>query len=153
MTRVKFPDYLEAALSRLREDWARPDNSKQPSQVHYGTIASGNAVIKAQSLRNEIVKQLGGDILCVETGAAGVMSTFASLVAKGICDCADENKNDIWQKYAALVAAAYIKDLLMAAMVPSMVQIKRSFRNRLYDSRKPPNVFSCCYCNLSLIEE
>jgi len=34
------------------------------------------------------------------------------LVVRGICDYCDDNKNDLWQGYAAVVAAAYTRALL-----------------------------------------
>jgi nucleoside phosphorylase len=44
--------------------------------------------------------------------AAGLMNTFPCLVIRGICDYSDSHKNKEWQGYAAMVAAAYAKDLL-----------------------------------------
>jgi nucleoside phosphorylase len=40
------------------------------------------------------------------------MDSFPCLVIRGVCDYADSHKNDIWQPYAAAVAAAYAKKLL-----------------------------------------
>lgn len=40
------------------------------------------------------------------------MHTLPCLVIKGIADYADSHRNDRWQSYAALTAAAYAKDLL-----------------------------------------
>ena len=34
------------------------------------------------------------------------------LIVRGICDYCDENKNDLWQKYSAVVSAAYVRALL-----------------------------------------
>lgn len=51
-------------------------------------------------------------IRCFETEAAGLMDLFPCIVIRGICDYCDDHKNDIWQPYAAVVAAAYAKDLL-----------------------------------------
>jgi nucleoside phosphorylase len=44
--------------------------------------------------------------------AAGLMNDFPCIVIRGICDYADSHKNDTWQKYAAIAAAAYAKELL-----------------------------------------
>ena len=33
-------------------------------------------------------------------------------IVRGICDDCDKNKNDVWQPYAAVVAAAYTRALL-----------------------------------------
>jgi nucleoside phosphorylase len=57
------------------------------------------------------------DILCFEMEAAGLMNSFPCLVIRGICDYADSHKNDEWQGYAAMAAAAYAKDLLKRILV------------------------------------
>lgn len=85
-------------------------------QIHYGLIASGNQVIKDAAFRNKINKQLGGNVLCFEMEAAGLMNDFRCLVIRGICDYADSHKNNNWQEYAAAVAAAFAKEFL--SMVP-----------------------------------
>ncbi|KAF4631103.1 hypothetical protein G7Y89_g7028 [Cudoniella acicularis] len=80
--------------------------------VHYGTIASGNQVMKDAKKRDEVAKDF--DVLCFEMEAAGLMNidTFPCLVIRGICDYADTHKNKDWQGYAASTAAAYTKELL-----------------------------------------
>jgi nucleoside phosphorylase len=80
--------------------------------VHYGTIASGNQVIRSAARRDGLSAELGG-VLCFEMEAAGLMNSFPCLVIRGICDYADSHKNKKWQAYAAAVAAAYAKELLM----------------------------------------
>ncbi|PLB49296.1 ankyrin repeat protein [Aspergillus steynii IBT 23096] len=85
-------------------------------QVHYGIIASGNTVMKDASHRDELAAALndrtGGDCICFEMEAAGLMNDFPCLVIRGISNYADSHKNDKWQKYAAMTAAAYAKELL-----------------------------------------
>lgn len=81
-------------------------------QFHYGTIASGNTLVKDASTRNKIVAQVPGDCICFEMEAAGMMNNFPCLVIRGICDYADSHKNDRWQPYAALTAAAYAREFL-----------------------------------------
>jgi len=81
------------------------------THVHYGLIASGNQVVKDVNLRDELNSRFGGNVLCVEMEAAGLMD-FPSIVIRGICDYADSEKNKDWQEYAAAVAAACAKELL-----------------------------------------
>jgi nucleoside phosphorylase len=81
--------------------------------VHYGTVASGNQVMKNALERDRISLELDG-VLCFEMEAAGLMNSFPSLVIRGICDYADSHKNKRWQHYAAATAAAYAKELLLA---------------------------------------
>ncbi|EHK25608.1 ankyrin repeat protein, partial [Trichoderma virens Gv29-8] len=80
--------------------------------IHYGLIASGNQVVKDSRIRDKIVQEL--DVLCFEMEAAGLMDNFPCLVVRGICDYSDSHKNKQWQNYAAAVAAAYTKELLLA---------------------------------------
>jgi nucleoside phosphorylase len=79
--------------------------------VHYGTIASGNQVMKNAVERDKVSVDLGG-VLCFEMEAAGLMNSFPCLVIRGICDYADSHKNKRWQVYAAGMAAAYAKEVL-----------------------------------------
>ncbi|KAL5359317.1 nucleoside phosphorylase domain-containing protein [Aspergillus floccosus] len=88
----------------------KPRNINTPV-VHYGLIASGNQVMKHGPTRDRLAKELG--IICFEMEAAGLIDNFPCLVIRGICDYADSHKNKTWQKYAAAVAAAYAKDLLV----------------------------------------
>ena len=85
----------------------RPSRRHQNPVVHYGTIASGNQVIKDSRLRDRLGREFGA--ICVEMEAAGLMNNFPCLVVRGVCDYADRHKNDGWQKYAATTAAAYAK--------------------------------------------
>ncbi|KAF2002585.1 purine and uridine phosphorylase, partial [Amniculicola lignicola CBS 123094] len=80
--------------------------------VHYGLIASGNQVIKDAGHRDLLNSDLGGQVLCVEMEAAGLMNSFPCIAVRGICDYADSHKNKDWQEYAAAVAAAFAKELL-----------------------------------------
>ncbi|KAF7188221.1 Ankyrin-3 [Pseudocercospora fuligena] len=83
--------------------------------IHYGTIISGNTLVKSAVDRDVIVTQLELENirpLCLEMEAAGMMNSFPCIVIRGVCDYADEHKNDEWQRYAAATAAAYAKELL-----------------------------------------
>ncbi|OTA03027.1 nucleoside phosphorylase [Trichoderma parareesei] len=83
----------------------------QDPAVHYGTIASGNQVIRDGRTRDSLSSKLGG-VLCFEMEAAGLMNSLPCLVIRGICDYADSHKNKAWQPYAAITAAAYAKEVL-----------------------------------------
>ncbi|KAK2034281.1 purine and uridine phosphorylase [Colletotrichum zoysiae] len=94
--------------SRLVKREARPDNNPR---IHYGAIASANQVMKHGKTRDCIADEL--NVLCFEMEAAGLMDNFPCLVIRGICDYADSHKAKEWQPYAAAVAAAYAKELLL----------------------------------------
>ncbi|PVH92343.1 purine and uridine phosphorylase [Periconia macrospinosa] len=100
---------------------ARPPRDKERVVVHYGTIASGNQVMKSARQRDKVSADLGG-VLCFEMEAAGLMNSFPCLVVRGICDYADSHKNKQWQAYAAGVAAAYAREVLSMIPAPEMVE-------------------------------
>ncbi|KAK8108443.1 purine and uridine phosphorylase [Apiospora sp. TS-2023a] len=102
--------------------------------VHYGTIASGNQVIKNAKLRDQLSKDLGGNILCVEMEAAGLMDNFPCIVIRGICDYTDSHKNDAWQEHAAAVAAAFAKEYL-GYIQASEVEGERTVQETLHTGR------------------
>jgi nucleoside phosphorylase len=108
---------LKQAINR------RDRNTKQTTvKIHYGTIASGNQVIKDAQTRDRIVKDLGGQVLCFEMEAAGLMNDFPCLVVRGISDYCDSHKNDGWQRYAAASAAAYTRELLLSIPPEDVVE-------------------------------
>ena len=86
--------------------------------VHYGSIASGNQVIKHARTRDRLARQ--HDIICFEMEAAGLMDHLPCLVIRGISDYCDTYKHKQFQGYAALAAAAYAKELL------SIIPVKQS---------------------------
>jgi nucleoside phosphorylase len=88
-----------------------PDESRRTS-VHYGLIASGNQVVKDANLRDSLDECPDGNVLCIEMEAAGLVNHFPCIVIRRICEYADYGKNRDWQEYAAVVAAAYAKELL-----------------------------------------
>jgi nucleoside phosphorylase len=104
----------------------RPErDSGAEVMVHYGTIASGNQVMKDATERDRISAELG-DVLCFEMEAAGLMNSFPCFVIRGICDYADTHKNSRWQAYAAGAAAAYVKELLEVIPALEVMNIPRA---------------------------
>lgn len=90
---------------------SRPSRGHNEPVIHYGLIASANQVVEDGRRRDQLARELG--VYCVEMEAAGLMNDFPCLVIRGICDYADSHKNKKWQGYAAAVAAAYAKELLL----------------------------------------
>ncbi|CAG8003001.1 unnamed protein product [Penicillium nalgiovense] len=109
---------------RLSRDYEEP-------VVHYGLIASANQVVKDGRLRDQLARDLG--VLCVEMEAAGLMNDFPCLVIRGICDYADSHKNKKWQGYAAAVAAAYAKELVLVVPI-DQIETTPAARDTLADS-------------------
>ncbi|KAF4785056.1 pfs domain-containing protein [Colletotrichum scovillei] len=119
ITKIEACEYCNPKDELRRDD--RPDTDPE---IHYGIIASGNSVVKDGVSRDQILQQLGTGCLCFEMEAAGLMNDFPCLVIRGICDYADSHKSDRWQNYAAIVAAAYAKELLMVMEAMNVEQTK-----------------------------
>jgi nucleoside phosphorylase/tetratricopeptide (TPR) repeat protein len=79
--------------------------------LFFGSIASGNQVMRDGLTRDRVSQDLNG-VLCFEMEAAGMMNNFPCLVIRGVCDYSDSHKNKTWQHYAAATAAACAKELL-----------------------------------------
>lgn len=100
----------------------RPERDDVDIVIHYGTIASGNQVMKDGVERDRLSSELGG-VLCFEMEAAGLINNFPCVVIRGICDYADSHKNKLWQPYAAATAAAFAKALL--GLIPATEVVKQ----------------------------
>ncbi|PCH00605.1 Disease resistance protein [Penicillium occitanis (nom. inval.)] len=108
--------------------------------IHYGLIASANKLVRDSKLRDRLGRELG--VYCVEMEAAGLSNNFPCLVVRGICDYADSHKNKIWQQYAAVVAAAYAKELLLCTSVRHIDQVQtvRDSLSKASDFQVPFNL-------------
>ncbi|OAQ58259.1 ankyrin repeat-containing protein [Pochonia chlamydosporia 170] len=102
----------EATCEACPSEWEETRTAREETdpQIHYGIIASGNAVMKHGATRQRLRRETGA--LCFEMEAAGLMQDFPCIVIRGICDYADSHKNKQWQGYAALAAASYAKELI-----------------------------------------
>lgn len=85
------------------------DDDEPYVEVHRGTIASGELVVKDPVLRDKLAKEYG--FLCFEMEAAGALADFPCIVIRGISDYCDSHKGDRWHGYAAAAAAAYARQL------------------------------------------
>lgn len=84
-------------------------------KVYIGAIASANTLLKNPKRRDALKEMYG--VLAVEMEASGIADAtwnhqVGYLVVRGVCDYCDTHKNDLWQEYAALVAAAYTRSLI-----------------------------------------
>ncbi|KAF5531520.1 hypothetical protein FPHYL_13916 [Fusarium phyllophilum] len=87
---------------------ARGEDDDDP-MIHCGLIASSDNLMKDATIRDKLAREEG--VLCFEMEAAGLMNHFPCLIIRGICDYSDTHKNDEWQDFAAMTAAAYAKEL------------------------------------------
>ena len=104
------------------------DEGEDNPMIHYGLIASANQLMKDASMRDRLIKDK--DVLCFEMEAAGLMNHFPCLVIRGICDYSDSHNTKGWQGYAAMVAAAYAKDLL-GQISPTKIEAEVKITNLL----------------------
>lgn len=89
------------------------NNAQMPfPDVKFGTIASGDKVMKSGEERDTVARET--NIIAFEMEGAGVWDTFQGncLVIKAVCDYADSHQSKKWQSYAALAAAAFTKIFL-----------------------------------------
>ena len=113
--------------SQLVERPERTEHEDTPA-VYYGLIASGSRLMKDALARDKLAAEK--DVLCFEMEAAGLVNNFPCLVVRGICDYSDSHKNKEWQGYAAMVAAAYAKDLLNR-IVPNRLEAEKKLSETL----------------------
>jgi nucleoside phosphorylase len=115
--------------STSKQENRQARESDEEIVLHYGTIASGNQVMRNAAERDRVSAKLGG-VLCFKREAAGLMNSFPCLVVRGICDYADSHKNKRWQIYAAGMAAAYAKEVLLV-IPPSTVEAEKKIADVL----------------------
>jgi nucleoside phosphorylase len=97
-----------------------PHRKAGQPRVFFGPIASASTLLRDAALRDELRDRFG--VKAIEMEAAGVASASWDagreyFVVRGICDYCDERKNDLWQMYAAVGAAAYTCALLASIPV------------------------------------
>ncbi|KAL6238457.1 hypothetical protein BDW75DRAFT_20823 [Aspergillus navahoensis] len=114
-TAMKFPDPgQENDLLYLSGDdlpahrQPRPDAER--TRVWYGSIGSGNKLLKSSQDRDELRDKY--NVIGLEMEAAGVMNEIPVGNIRGVCDYGDEQKNKNWQPYAAVMAAVFAKAVL-----------------------------------------
>ncbi|EJT79497.1 hypothetical protein GGTG_04581 [Gaeumannomyces tritici R3-111a-1] len=125
------PEYLVP-----RPEREEPEDGEDFAVVHYGLIASANQLMKDATIRDQLASMKR--VLCFEMEAAGLMNNFPCLVIRGICDYSDSHKNKEWQGFAAMMAAAYAKDLL-CQIVPSQVEEEKQADKYVQTANSAPD--------------
>lgn len=111
----------------------RTEDEDNP-MIHYGLIASASRLMKDAWARDMLARE--NDVLCFEMEAAGLINHFPCLVIRGICDYSDSHKNEEWQGYAAMAAAAYTKDLLHR-IPPNRIEAEKRIKDAILGSTPP----------------
>lgn len=93
------------------------DPKRRPGhpRMHRGAIASADTLQKNPNQRDMLRDKW--DVRAIEMEGSGVQNAAWMLgkdvmVIRGICDYCDAHKNDDWQPYASLVAAAYARAMI-----------------------------------------
>jgi nucleoside phosphorylase len=84
-------------------------------KVHYGPVGSSNRSLRDATMRDHLTVAHG--VIALEMEGAGIgSSSFLNgrewFVVRGISDYGDGHRSAVWRRYAALVAAAYVRALL-----------------------------------------
>ncbi|RYP06973.1 hypothetical protein DL765_009292 [Monosporascus sp. GIB2] len=131
---------------------SRPEREENCGPVvHRGLILSGGGVVKNPEDRDRL-RRGRKEAICFEMEAAGIMDEIPCLVIRGICDYADTHKRDGWHCYAAAVAAAYGKAVLLkvdgqeveetSTMKETMEKLEKTINemnNNVYDLKQKAN--------------
>ncbi len=101
-----------------------PGDRSRP-RVLSGPIASANTVLKSARVRDDLKTKW--KIKAVEMESSGIAEAVwqhgkGYLVVRGICDFANDGKNNVWQPYAAAAAAAYIRAFIETLPVTNGTQ-------------------------------
>ena len=86
------------------------DEEDDDPAIHYSLIASGEQPMTDAHIRDKLAT--GDEVLCFDVGVVGLTKYCPFLVIRGICDYSDSHRNEEWQGFSAMTAAAYAKDLL-----------------------------------------
>lgn len=81
-------------------------------------------------MRDKLAAESG--VFCFEMEAAGLMNHFPCLVIPDIYNYSDSHKNEEWQGYAAMTAAAYAKELL-CRITPTQIQEQAQLKDLIND--------------------
>lgn len=103
-----------------------PKRRKDFPRLFIGAIGSSNTLLKDAAKRDQLPGLMPDDrgvLYCVEMEGSGVQdaSWFGRagwLIVRGTCDYCNATKNDIWQEYAALIAAAFTRTLVEELPAP-----------------------------------
>jgi nucleoside phosphorylase len=92
-----------------------PDRRPGVPRVHRGAIASADTLQK-NPVRRDLLRDKW-DVRAIEMEGSGLqnaawMQGKDVMIVRGICDYGDAYKNDDWQPYASLAAAAYARALI-----------------------------------------
>ncbi|QKG68475.1 hypothetical protein HP062_24250 [Pseudomonas sp. B14-6] len=104
-------------LTQIKSNW-RGEKPDAELRLHSGPVGCGSAVLADYSIVEDIIENQQRTLLGIEMEIYGVYSAANSapeprpiaFSVKSVCDHADNQKNDTYQKYAAYTSAQVIKE-------------------------------------------
>jgi nucleoside phosphorylase len=123
---LEASNYLSAEENRLFPQWSPPGHSASDGvswanipaiehfkpNVHFGCLASGDAVMRSAEWRDKTAAKEG--VLGFEWAGVGVWSQLPTMVITGVGDYGDGYATDPWPAYASASAASCAKAILQA---------------------------------------
>jgi nucleoside phosphorylase len=99
-------------VNEIRDNWK--GNHQTELSVKLGPIASGSVVLEDPKTTTNIIRQ-HRETIGIEMEAYGVMTATSisspsshAIIIKSVCDFADPEKSDDWQKYACYTSAQFV---------------------------------------------
>jgi len=87
----------------------RGDELQKPA-IHFGSIASGDTVMRSGEDRDAIAEL--DNVIAFEMEGVGIWDSLPCIIIKGVSDYADCHKNKKWQNFATAAAASAMKAIL-----------------------------------------
>lgn len=109
-------DILHDLEGNVIDHPAGSERHDQPRLIG-GAVATADTLQKNPKARDELRDKFGAKAVEMEAGGmqnAAWARDRSIMVIRGICDYCDTKKNDVWQMYAAGVAAAFTRTLVMS---------------------------------------
>jgi nucleoside phosphorylase len=152
-SRVRYPAEVvagwlskgEDTLQEILDKAASGTNCKHDRiSAHIGVVLSGATVVKSISTRHELLKERP-DAKGIEMEGAGIAAVLRRVsdrprfaLVKGVCDFADEVKDDRWQSFSAATSATLVLEFLLQMTDAEIRELPRkSLASTILSGRVP----------------
>jgi nucleoside phosphorylase len=122
---LNLTDLGESKASQLKLEnlSSNPAPDRETPRVRIGSFATGSSVIEINNYFEELTKKRDRKILAVDMEASAFHETVKShlenlpcVIIKGVCDFADETKDDSFHEYAAHASAVWMLEFSKYAL-------------------------------------
>lgn len=104
-------------LAKIKDEW-RGEKPVAELRLHSGPVGCGSAVLADYSIVEDIIENQQRTLLGIEMEIYGIYSAANSapepkpifFAVKSVCDHADNQKNDTYQKYSAFTSARVVQE-------------------------------------------